>query len=110
MKYAYVVALVGVVLATITTAYTAARSFMFSQALRSRPFINPGNFTGARQFGNFTGGNFPARQFVTVNPLGGLVTDLTIIAVIIAILGLAWLGFALMKPSKTATERAKSQS
>ena len=90
----------GVAIATVTTAFTAVRSFMVSRALRvSRPFVNPGNFTGARQFGNFTG----ARQFVNVNPLGGLMTDLALVAVLIAIFGLVWLGFALMKSGKTAT-------
>jgi hypothetical protein len=72
---------------------------MVSQAFRvSRPFVNPGNFTGARQFGNFTG----ARQFVNVNPVGGLINDLALVAVMIAIFGLAWLGLVLMKSRKTA--------
>ena len=91
----------GVAIATITTVYTAIRSFMVSQAFRvSRPFVNPGNFTGARQFGNFTG----ARQFVNVNPVGGIINDLGLAAVIIAIFGLAWLGLALMKSGKTAAK------
>jgi len=99
IKYAYLVTLVGVAIATITTAYTAIRSFMVSQAFRvSRPFVNPGNFTGARQFGNFTG----ARQFANVNPVGGFINYLGLVAAIIAIFGLAWLGFALMKSGKTA--------
>jgi hypothetical protein len=90
---------VGVAIATTTTAYTAVRSFMVSQAFRvSRPFVNPGNFTGARQFGNFTG----APQFVNVNPLGGFINDVALVAAIIAVFGLAWLGLALMKSGKTA--------
>ena len=100
IKYAYLATLVGVAIASITTAYTAVRSFMVGQAFRvSRPFVNPGNFTGARQFGNFTGG----RQFVNVNPLGGFINDLALVAVVIAIFGLAWLGFTLMKSGKTTT-------
>jgi len=108
IKYAYLATLVGVVIATIATAYTAVRSFMVSQAFRvSRPFVNSGNFTVppqfgnstvTRQFGSFTG----ARQFVSVNPLGGFINDLALVAVIIAIFGLAWLGLALMKSGKTA--------
>jgi len=51
-----------------------------------------GNFTG-----NFTGG----RQFAGGNPFG-LTNALTIIAVIIAIAGLVWLGIALRKPKSAA--------
>ena len=89
-------------MATITTVFTAVRSFMVSRALRvSRPLVNPGNFTGARQFGNFTGA---PRQFANVNPLGGFMSDLALAAVILAIFGLIWLGFALMKSGKTAAK------
>ena len=108
IKYAYLATLVGVVIATIATAYTVVRSFMVSQAFRvSRPFVNPGNFTARIQFGNSTVtrqfGNFNgARQFVNVNPFGGFINDLALVAVIIAIFGLAWLGLALMKSGKTA--------
>ena len=81
VKYAYLTTLVGVVLATITTAYTAMRSFMVSRRFGSN---FPGNFTRTNQFGN-------------MNPYGGFVNDLAILAVIIAILGVLWLGFSLRK-------------
>jgi hypothetical protein len=53
-----------------------------------------GNFT-ARQFGNFTGNFNGAQRFGYVNPYGGFVNDLAIIAVIIALVGIVWLGIAL---------------
>jgi hypothetical protein len=96
-KYAYLVTLVGVVLVTITTAYTAIRSYMFSQAFRSRPSFNTGNFTRS-QFVNFTRGN----QFGMVNPYGGLANGFMILAVVIAVIGVVWLGIALNKPSAPA--------
>jgi hypothetical protein len=79
VKYAYLTTLVGVVLTTITTAYTAIRTLMVGQRLRAYP---SGNFTGTRQFAN-------------VNPYGGLVNNLTILAVMIAIIGVLWLGLLL---------------
>jgi hypothetical protein len=88
VKYAYLTTLVGVVLATITAAYTAIRTFMVGERLRAYP---SGNFTGTRQFGNFTG----TRQLMNMNPYGGLVNNLTILAVIIAIIGVLWLGLLL---------------
>jgi hypothetical protein len=90
IKYAYLTTLLGVVLATITTAYTAIRPLMVSQRLRAYPI---GNFTGTRQFGNFTG----TRQFANMNPYGGFVNNFTILAVIIAIIGVLWLGLLLRK-------------
>ena len=93
IKYAYLITLLGVILATITTAYTTIRSFLLSQMSRSRPFVTSGNFTGTRQFGNFTG----ARQFGNMNPYGGFVNNFAILAVIIAIVGVLWLGLLLRK-------------
>jgi len=90
--YAYLVALVGVVLAAVTTAYNAVRSYMFSQMFRSRPPFNPGNFTG-NQFGNFT----RVREFGNVNPYGGIVGSVMLVAVVIAIIGVVWLGLCLRK-------------
>ena len=90
--YAYLVALVGVVLAAVTTAYNAVRSYMFSQMFRSRPPFNPGNFTG-NQFGNFT----RVLQFGNVNPYGGIVGSVMLVAVVIAIIGIVWLGLCLRK-------------
>ncbi len=85
------VTLVGVALASVTTVYNAVRSYLVSQMLRSRPF-NPGNFTQT-QFGNFT----RTRQFGIVNPYGGITGGLMILAVIIAIIGVVWLGLTLRK-------------
>jgi hypothetical protein len=79
VKYAYLTTLVGVVLAAITTAYTAIRPFMFSQRFRANP---PGNFTGTR-------------QFVNMNPYGGFVNNFALLGVIIAIIGVIWLGLLL---------------
>ncbi|MGD0550447.1 MAG: hypothetical protein ABSA81_07895 [Candidatus Bathyarchaeia archaeon] len=89
VKYAYLTTLVGVVLVTVTTAYTAIRSFMVSR----RPYLS-GNFTGTRGFGNFTRTN----QFGNMTPYGGFVNDFAILAVIIAIFGVLWLGLSLRKP------------
>ncbi len=92
LTYAYLVTLLGVLLATITTAYTTIRSMLFAQR-RFRPNFNSGNFTATNQFGNFTG----ARPFGNVNPYGGVINGLTILAVIIAIIGVIWLGICLKK-------------
>ena len=93
ITYAYFITLLGVVLATITTAYTTIRSLIAPR--RFRPEFNSGNFTrtATNQFGNFTG----TRQFGYVNTYGGLVNGLTILAVIIAIVGVLWLGISLKK-------------
>jgi hypothetical protein len=88
VKYAYFTTLLGVILAAITAAYTAIRTLMVSQRLRAYP---SGNFTGSRQFDNFTG----TRPFANMNPYGGFVNDLTILAVVIAIIGVLWLGLLL---------------
>jgi hypothetical protein len=93
-KYAYLMTLVGVALAAVATVYSAVRSYVFMQMLRSRPFnlgnFNPGNFT-ASQFGNYA----RARSFVGVNPYGGFVGGLMMVAVAIAIIGVVWLGLTL---------------
>ena len=91
VKYAYVTTLVGIVLVTLTTAYTAIRSFMVSRSFGS--YLS-GNFTGTRAFGNFTRTN----QFGNMNPYGGFANDFAILAVIIAIFGVLWLGLSLRKP------------
>ena len=92
LTYAYVVTLLGVLLATITTAYTTVRSLLFAQR-RFRPDFNSGNFTATNQFGNFTG----TRPFGYVNPYGGFINGITIVALIIAIIGIVWLGISLKK-------------
>jgi hypothetical protein len=64
--------------------------------------MNAGSYT-ARQFGNFTVrqfGNYTAnfngpQRFGYMNPYGGFVNDLAVIAAVIAFLGILWLGIAL---------------
>jgi len=80
--------------------YTGIRSLMAPRGFRSHNF-NGGNFTAsqfgnftARQFGNFTG-NFNGPPRFAYNPYGGIVNDLAIIAAIIAIVGVVWLGIVL---------------
>jgi hypothetical protein len=79
-RYSYLLAVVGVALMTITTFYGVARAMMIRTTFR-------GSFSGPRQFGN---------SF-------GLTNSLTILAIIIAIVGLAWLGFALRGSHKAAS-------
>jgi hypothetical protein len=95
IRYAYLATLVGVVLATITTAYTTINSLLFSQTTRSQPPTTPGNFTGTAQFGNFTG----APRLGNMNPSAGFVNSFAILAVIIAVVGVLWLGLSLRKSS-----------
>jgi hypothetical protein len=94
VRYAYIVTLVGVVLAGISMIYTAVRSLVLAQEFRSHSFMNAGNYT-ARQFGNFTRNFTGTPRLGYVNPYGGFVNDLAIIAAIIAIVGILWLGIAL---------------
>jgi len=101
VKYAYLVTLIGVVLAGISMIYTAIRSLIFAQHFRSHSFMN-GNFTAGqygnftlRQFGNFTGSFNGPPRFAYATPYGGIVNDLAIVAAIIAIVGILWLGIAL---------------
>ena len=82
--------------------YTAVRSLIFAQGFRSRSFMNGGSFTGnqfgnftARQFGNFTGTFNGPQRFGYMNPYGGFINDLAIIAAMIALVGIVWLGIAL---------------
>jgi predicted MFS family arabinose efflux permease len=93
IRYAYLATLGGVVLSAIATTYTTIGSFLFAQRPRSQPPMTPGNFTGADQFGNFAG----AAQFGNMNPHLGLVNGLAMLAVIIAVCGVLWLGWSLRK-------------
>jgi hypothetical protein len=88
IMYAYLVTFVGIVLATITTVYTAIRSFIVTQRLE--PYRS-GNFTGTHQFGNFT----RTSQFGNINPYGGFANNVTIVAIIAAVIGVLWLGVSL---------------
>jgi hypothetical protein len=99
-RYAYLVTLVGVVLATITTAFTTISSFLFRQASRRPTSVSPGNFTGSDHFGNFTGGP----RLENMNLSGGFVNNFTILAVIIAVVGVLWLGLSLRSYSLKSHE------
>ena len=94
--------LIGVVLGGMAMIYTAVRSLMFAQGLRSHRFMNGGNFNAgqfanftARQFGNFTGNYNGGQRLGYANAYGGFVNYLAIIAAVIAIVGILWLGIAL---------------
>jgi hypothetical protein len=84
VRYSYLVTLVGVAIMTITTAYGLVRAILTRDVFASR-----GGFGGGRQLG--------IASF-------GLTNNLTIFAVIIALVGLAWLGLALRKSHKGATD------
>ncbi len=79
-KYPYLVSAVGVALVAITAVYGAVRAMMIRETFRR-------GSNGPRQFGN---------SF-------GLTNSLTLLAIIIAIAGLVWLGFVLRNSQKTAT-------
>ena len=83
IKYSYLAAVVGVALVTITATFGLARVFTIRQIPR-------GGFGGNTQLAN-------------VNPFG-LTNSLTILGVIVAIIGLAWLGMALRKSHNDATK------
>jgi len=96
------VTLIGVVVAGISMVYSAVRSLILAQRFQSHSFMNGGNFTAGqfgnftlRQFGNFTGSFNGPPRFAYANPYGGFVNDLAIIAAVIAIVGIIWLGIAL---------------
>ena len=91
--YAYLVTLVGVVLAAISMIHTAVRSLLMAQEFRSHSFMNVGNYTA--HFGNFTGNFTGPPRLGYVNPYGGFVNDVAIIAGVIAIVGILWLGIVL---------------
>ena len=81
-KYAYLVTVVGVTLMTVTTIYSYVRAMMFRPTFRqgfnsTRQFMNP---NGARAGFGF-----------------GLTGYLEILAVIIALIGVVWLGLILTK-------------
>ena len=79
-KYPYLLSVIGVALAAISTVYGAVRGIMVRQTFRA-------GFNGPRQFGN----------------MSGITSVVTIIAVIVAVAGLAWLGFVLRNSQKTGT-------
>jgi len=87
MKNAYLVSVVGVGLMAIMTAYNAVRAVMIRQMLQTS--TGAAGFVGHRQFG--------------MNPFG-LTNQVTIIALIVAIVGLVWLGLAIKKPHKNSAK------
>jgi TctA family transporter len=86
MRNAYLVSVIGVGLMAVMTAYNVIR------ALMTRPMFQAS--TGAAQFAG-------RRQF-GMNPFG-LSNGLTIIALIVAIVGLVWLGLAFRKSHQNST-------
>lgn len=82
VKYPYLVAVIGVVLMAITWAFGEVRGMMYREAFRPG-----GGLGGTRQFGN-------AAPFAFTNVLA-------ILAVIIAVVGLVWLGLALRRTPKS---------
>lgn len=83
VKYSYLITVVGVALLAITVAFGAVRPMLIRATFR-------GGLGGTRQFGN-------------ANPFA-LTSSLAILAAIMTIAGLAWLGLALRKSHKSPTE------
>jgi hypothetical protein len=105
-KYPYLVTTIGVALMAISTMFGLARGM-----------LSPAGGPGDRQFGNMTAGNMTA--VVNMNPNGmnpgvmspglfGLMDNLVLVAVIIAIVGLVWLGLTIRKSEKMATSQAST--
>jgi hypothetical protein len=84
MKNAYWVSVIGVALMAITTAYSAVRAVMIREM-----FQTAGGFSGRRPFGY-------------MNPFG--MTNGPVLALIIAIAGLAWLGLAIRKSHESTAK------
>ena len=86
VKNAYLVSVIGVGLMVVMTAYNAVRAVMIRQMLQAS--TGAAGFVGRRQFG--------------MNPFG-LSNGLTIVALLVAVVGLVWLGLAIKK-SQTASK------
>ena len=87
-KYPYLVTAVGVGLMAVSEVYSFVRAMMFRAMFR--PGGMPGSgFGGGRQFGGGFG--------------FGLPNILTTIAVVVAIVGVVWLGLALRTSPKKST-------
>ena len=96
VKFAYLLTVVGVVLMAITTIYSDVRVLMF------RAMFRPGGFNGTGG-GYGTGG--PGAGFSGARQFGGgfgfgITNYVTILGLIIAIVGVVWLGLALRKTTK----------
>lgn len=87
MKNAYVVSVIGVGLMAIMMAYNAVRAVMIRQMFQAS--TGAAGFTGHRQFGT--------------NPFG-ISNQVTIIALVIAIVGLVWLGLAMKKSHQNSAK------
>jgi hypothetical protein len=106
---AYLTTLTGVVLAAITIAYTAISPFLFSQIPQSQLPMTPGNFTRTMNPGDFNGtvqlGKLAGTpQFGNMNPYTGLMNSIVMLAVMIAIAGVLWLGLLLRKTHPKSRE------
>jgi hypothetical protein len=87
VKNAYLVSVIGVGLMAITTVYGAIRAIMIRQMFQASTGV--AGFAGRRQFG--------------MNPFG-LPNAVTIIALVVAIVGLVWLGLAFRKSKQGTTK------
>jgi hypothetical protein len=87
MKNAYLVSVVGVGLIAIMTAYNAVRAVMIRQMFQAS--TGAAGFAGRRQFG--------------MNPFG-LTNQVTIVALVVAIVGLVWLGLAIKKSHQNSAK------
>ena len=85
VKNAYLVSVIGVGLMVVMTAYNAVRAVMIRQMLQAS--TGAAGFAGRRQFG--------------MNPFG-LTNGVTIIALVVAIVGLVWLGLAIRNSHKAS--------
>ena len=87
IKNAYLVSVIGIALMVITTAYGAVRALLIRQMFQTGGVaVGSGVAVGRRQFG--------------MNPFG-LTNIVNILALVIAIAGIVWLGLALRKPRST---------
>jgi len=85
IRNAYIVSVIGVGLMVISTTYNAVRAVMIRQMFQAS--AGAAGYAGRRPFG--------------ISPLAN---GLTILALVIAIAGLAWLGFAIRKSRQHAAK------
>ena len=81
IKNAYLVSVIGIALMVISTAYGVVRGFLIRQMMMQSSAAGAG-FVGRRQFG--------------MNPFG-FSNIVSVLALLIAIVGIVWLGLALRK-------------
>jgi hypothetical protein len=88
VKSSYLLTAVGVALMAVIAVFDSVRAMMFRPAFRS-------GFNATRQFANPNG-----------NPMGfgfGFTSGFAILAVVVALVGVIWLGLALRKPAQSKT-------